>query len=63
MSPAADAAELNARYANGNGLMRGGSSINNMLDGDAEKSMLTLANLFEAGDRERRSAAPRTSTC
>ena len=31
------------RYAHGKGLMRGGSSINNMLNGDAEKSMLTLA--------------------
>ncbi len=37
-----DAAVLNARYAHGQGLMRGGSSINNMLAGDAEKSILTL---------------------
>ena len=40
-----DAAEINARYAKGNGLMRGGSSINNMLDGDAEKATLTMATL------------------
>lgn len=39
-----DAAELNARYS-GNGLMRGGSSIDNMLNGDAAKSLLTLADL------------------
>ena len=53
----ADAAELNARYAKGNGLMRGGSSINNMLNGDAEKSMLTMADLFEAGDEEKKRRA------
>lgn len=40
-----DAGMLNSRYANGNGLMRGGSSIDNMLNGDAEKSLLTLADL------------------
>jgi uncharacterized membrane protein YvlD (DUF360 family) len=40
-----DAAQINARYAKGNGLMRGGSSINNMLNGDAEKSILTMADL------------------
>jgi hypothetical protein len=40
-----DASELNARYARGNGLLRGGSSIDNMLNGDAEKSLLTLADI------------------
>jgi uncharacterized membrane protein YvlD (DUF360 family) len=45
-----DATELNARYAKGNGLMRHGSSIMNMLNGDAEKSMFTMANMF-AGDK------------
>ncbi len=40
--------------------MRGGSSINNMLNGDAEKSLLTLANLQDRHARRRRSAAPRT---
>ena len=40
-----DATEINTRYAKGNGLMRGGSSINNMLNGDAEKSTLTMATL------------------
>ncbi len=43
-----DAGMLNARYANGNGLMRGGSSIDNMLNGDASKSLLTLADLQTA---------------
>ncbi len=48
-----DASDLNARYAQGNGLMRGGSSISNMLNGDAEKSLLTLADI-RAGDAEQR---------
>ncbi len=46
-----DAPELNARYAKGHGLMRGGSSIDNMLNGDAEKSLLTVADL-RTGDPE-----------
>jgi uncharacterized membrane protein YvlD (DUF360 family) len=41
----ADAPAINARYARGHGLLRGGSSINNMLNGDAEKSIFTLADL------------------
>jgi uncharacterized membrane protein YvlD (DUF360 family) len=40
-----DAAEINRRFAHGAGLMRGGSSIDNMMNGDAEKSLLTLADL------------------
>ena len=40
-----DAGELNARYAKGQGLLRGGSSIDNMLNGDAEKSLLTVADI------------------
>lgn len=53
---AADAPELNARYAHGQGLMRRGSSIMNMLNGDAEKSMFTMANMFEtdAAEKQRR---------
>ena len=43
-----DAALLDARYAKGHGLMRGGSSINNMLSGDAQKSILTASN-FKSG--------------
>ena len=49
-----DAAELNARHATGNGLMRGGSSINNMLDGDAEKATLTMATLRTGTSDERK---------
>ena len=40
-----DAKEINDRYAKGNGLMRSGTSINNMMNGDAENSLLTLADL------------------
>lgn len=46
-----DAAAINARFASGRGLLRGGSSISNMLDGDAEKSILTLADL-RSGSRD-----------
>jgi hypothetical protein len=51
-----DAAALNARYAKGHGLMRGGSSINNLLNGDAEKSILTMADLRagEPDEKKRR---------
>ncbi len=52
-----DAAELNARYAKGNGLMRGGSSIDNMMNGDAEKSLLTLADLRTAGKEQQKRRA------
>ncbi len=52
-----DAAELNARYATGNGLMRGGSSINNMLDGDAEKAVLTMSALRGGTPDERKRRA------
>jgi hypothetical protein len=46
-----DASLLDARYARGHGLMRGGSSINNLLAGDAEKSILTASN-FKTGTLE-----------
>ena len=52
-----DATELNGRYANGNGLMRGGSSINNMLNGDADKSLLTLAGMFDGDAEEKKRRA------
>ncbi|MFN2251179.1 MAG: phage holin family protein [Anaerolineae bacterium] len=47
-----DAGDINARYAKGGGLLRGGSSIDNMLDGDAEKSLLTVSNVFSPGPGE-----------
>ena len=54
---ALDAPEINARYARGAGLMRRGSSIMNMLDGDAEKSMFTQSNLFSASAAEQQQRA------
>ena len=41
-----DAAALNSRYSKGAGLLRGGSSIVNLLAGDAEKSLLTMGALL-----------------
>ncbi len=52
-----DAAEINARYAKGHGLMRGGASINNMMNGDARHSLLTLADLMSGDDEERKNRA------
>jgi uncharacterized membrane protein YvlD (DUF360 family) len=40
-----DAAEINNRYSNGNGLLRGGSSICNCIAGDAEKNIFTMSVL------------------
>ncbi len=53
-----DAAAINARYAKGNGLMRNGSSINNMMNGDAAKSLLTLSHMTQ-GQRRREKTAGR----
>ncbi len=53
-----DAPEINARYAHGHGLMRGGASINNMMNGDAKHSLLTLADL-RAGDEDQRAERAR----
>ncbi len=52
-----DAGEINARYAKGNGLLRGGSSINNMMNGDAAKSLLTLADLKTGTPEEKKARA------
>ena len=52
-----DAAEINSRYAKGQGLMRHGSSINNMMNGDALKSLLTLADLKTGAPEEKRQRA------
>ena len=50
---APDATELNARYAHGQGLLRGGSSIMNLMAGDAEKSLFTMANMWSGSDEEK----------
>jgi uncharacterized membrane protein YvlD (DUF360 family) len=52
-----DAAELNTRYAKGQGLVRDGSSINNMFDGDADKSLFTLATLKTGSAEEKKRRA------
>jgi hypothetical protein len=57
MVSGSDATEINARYAKGNGLMRGGSSINNMMNGDAHKSLLTLADLRSGDSEEKKQRA------
>ena len=52
-----DAAELNARYGHGQGLMRNGSSVMNMMNGDAEKSMFTMANMKTGTPEEQKRRA------
>ncbi len=52
-----DAALINSRYAKGKGLMRDGSSVNNMMNGDARVSVLTLADLFQAPEEQQRRRA------
>ena len=52
-----DAAEINARYANGRGLLRGGASINNLVNGDAALSLLTASDLRGGTDEEKRARA------
>lgn len=43
-----DAFELNMRLSDGSGLLRGGTTINNLLSGDASKSLFTLSLLNDA---------------
>jgi uncharacterized membrane protein YvlD (DUF360 family) len=54
---ASDATELNARYSHGQGLMRQGSSIMNMMCGDAEKSLFTMANMWSGSEDEKKRRA------
>jgi uncharacterized membrane protein YvlD (DUF360 family) len=54
---ASDATELNARYARGQGLMRGGSSILNLFNGDATTSLFTMANMFGGDKLDRKDRA------
>lgn len=54
---ASDATELNGRYARGEGLMRQGSSIMNMMAGDAEKSLFTMANMWTGSEEEKKRRA------
>ncbi len=52
-----DAAEINARYANGQGLLRDGASVNNMMNGDAMLSLLTASDLRGGTSEEQRARA------
>lgn len=52
-----DAAEINARYAHGQGLLRGGASINNMMNGDATLSLLTASDLRGGTAEQQRARA------
>lgn len=52
-----DAAEINGRYAKGQGLLRGGASVNNMMNGDAEISLLTAADLRGGTPEQKRARA------
>jgi uncharacterized membrane protein YvlD (DUF360 family) len=47
-----DAGLLDARYSKGQGLVRGGSSIGNMLNGDALKSIFVIATMKQASKEE-----------
>ena len=44
----ADATEINDFHSTGLGLLRGGSSINNLINGDAARTLLTLSTLSGA---------------
>lgn len=52
-----DAAEINARYAKGQGLLRDGASVNNMMNGDARISLLTASDLRGGTPEEKRARA------
>lgn len=48
-----NAAALHQRLSSGDGLLRGGASINNMFDGDAGVSFFTLSHLSSRDEHER----------
>ena len=52
-----DAAEINGRYANGQGLLRGGASVNNMMNGDASLSLLTASDLRGGSSEQKKARA------
>ena len=52
-----DAALINARYGHGQGLLRDGVSINNLLDGDARLALLTATDLTGGQDEEKKARA------
>jgi uncharacterized membrane protein YvlD (DUF360 family) len=52
-----DAADLDTRLSSGQGLLRGGSSINNLASGDAAKALLTMSRLTKRPEGESQRAA------
>jgi uncharacterized membrane protein YvlD (DUF360 family) len=52
-----DAFELNLRYANGQGLLREGTSINNLMSGEADNTLMTMSTMkgSKLGDNPRTS--------
>ncbi len=40
-----DAADINQRFFDGNGLLRSGTSVNNLLSGEAARSLMTISTL------------------
>jgi uncharacterized membrane protein YvlD (DUF360 family) len=51
------AAVIEPELSDGNGLLRGGSSISNMFSGDAEKSILTFSKILEGTPEDKRKRA------
>ena len=48
-----DAAEINQRFFNGNGLLRDGTSVGNLLSGEAARSLMTISTLRDNSGQER----------
>ena len=51
------AAEVEPILSDGNGLLRGGSSIGNMFSGDADKSILTFSKIFTGTPEDKKQRA------
>jgi uncharacterized membrane protein YvlD (DUF360 family) len=51
------AAIIEPELSDGNGLLRGGSSISNMFSGDADKSILTFSKILEGTPEDKRKRA------
>ncbi len=48
----ADAREINSRFFSGNGLLRNGTSVNNLLSGEAARSLMTVSTLRDEPGQE-----------
>jgi uncharacterized membrane protein YvlD (DUF360 family) len=47
-----DSAEINRRFFNGMGLLRGGTSVGNLLSGEAARSLMTISTLLDTSDEK-----------